>query len=319
MSAIIQVTNLTQVHQNRKIIDDLSLTVEEGDVFGFIGPNGAGKTATIRVMTTLLAPTHGEILIDGHSVKSSPELVRKSIGYVPDQCGFYPDMTTWEYLDFFGACHEIHYRERPELISTLLDLVDLSDQEDVQVDDLSLGMKQRLSLARALLHDPKVLILDNPLSGLDPTARVEFQELLSELAQMGKTIFLSSSILTDVARICNRVGIMEAGRLVAYGSVKELRTRLNLARTIQIKLIGQLEKVQAVLKSNPYISDILIGEFQTEGPITTIRIQFRAGDEKIIELLTVLVRLRIQVLSFEVDANEMEDVFSYITKGGGSL
>ena len=315
MSAIIQITDLTQVHQKRKIIDDLSLTVEDGDVFGFIGPNGAGKTAMLRVMATLLMPTHGEVLIDGHSVKSSPKLVRKSIGYVPDQCGFYPDMTTWEYLDFFGACHEVHYRERPELISTLLDLVDLSDQEDVQVEDLSLGMKQRLSLSRALLHDPKVLILDNPLSGLDPTARVEFQELLSEVAQMGKTIFLSSHILTDVTRICNRVGVMKSGRLVAYGSLQELKTRLDLPRTIQIKLIGQAEKVQAVLKSNPYVSDISNDELQTEGPITTIRIQFRAGDEKIVELLTVLVRLGIQVLSFEVDANEMGDVFSYITKG----
>jgi ABC-2 type transport system ATP-binding protein len=319
MSAIIQITNLTQVYQNRKIIDDLSLAVEEGEIFGFIGPNGAGKTATIRIMTTLLAPTDGEVLINGHSVKSSPGMVRKSIGYVPDQCGFYPDMTTWEYLDFFGACHEIHYRERPELISTLFDLVDLSDQKDVQVEDLSLGMKQKLSLARALLHDPKVLILDNPLSGLDPTARVEFQELLSEVAQMGKTIFLSSHILTDVTRICNRVGIMEAGRLVAYGSVKELKARLNLARTIQIKLVGRPEKVHAVLKSNPYISDISIDELQTEEPITTIRIQFRAGDEKISELLTVLVRLGIQVLSFEVDTNEMEDVFSYVIKGAVNL
>lgn len=315
MSAIIQITNLTQMYQNRKIIDDLSLSVEEGDVFGFIGPNGAGKTATIRVMATLLAPTHGEVLIDDHSVKSSPELVRKSIGYVPDQCGFYPDMTTWEYLDFFAACHEIHYRERPELISTLLDLVDLSDQENVRVGDLSPGIKQRLSLSRALLHDPRVLILDNPLTGLDPIARGEFQELLSEVGQMGKTIFLSSSILTDVAKMCNRVGIMEAGRLVAYGSVKELKTRLNLARTIQIKLIGQPEKVHAILKSNPYVSDISINDVQTEGPITTIQIQFRAGDEKIIELLTVLVRLGIHVLSFEVDTNEMEDVFLYITKG----
>ena len=153
------------------------------------------------------------------------------------------------------------------------------------------------------------------MSGLDPTARVEFQELLSEVAQMGKTIFLSSHILTDVTRICNRVGVMKSGRLVAYGSLQELKTRLDLPRTIQIKLIGQSEKVQAVLKSNPYVSDISNDELQTEGPITTIRIQFRAGDEKIVELLTVLVRLGIQVLSFEVDANEMGDVFSYITKG----
>ena len=318
MPAIIQIANLTHLHQNRTIIDDLSLMVEEGDAFGFVGPNGAGKTSTIRIMTTLLAPTYREVLIDGHSVKTSPGLIRKIIGYVPDQCGFYPDMTTWEYLDFFGACYKIHYSERSELISTLLELVDLSDRKDAQVENLSLGMKQRLSLARALVHDPKVLILDNPLSGLDPNARVEFQELLSELAQMGKTIFLSSHILADVTKICNRVGIMDAGKLLAYGSVKELNTRLNLPRMIRIKLLGRPENVHSLLKSNPFISDISINEVQPEELITTFQINFHGEDEKIIELLTALVRLGIQVLSFEVDTSEMEEIFSYITKGAAS-
>ena len=206
MSAIIQIANLTQMHDDQKIIDDLSLTVEEGEIFCFVGPNGAGKTATIRVMATLLAPTQGDVLIDGHSVKSSPELVRNVIGYVPEICGFYPDMTVWEFLDFFGASYKMHHRERFNLISALLELVDLSGQTDAQAEDLSLGMRQRLSLSRALLHDPKVLILDNPLSSLDPNARFEFQELFSELAQMGKTIFLSSTILTDISRICNHIG-----------------------------------------------------------------------------------------------------------------
>jgi len=315
MPAIIQITNLKQVHQNRKVIDDLSLAVEEGEVFGLVGPNGAGKTATIRVMATLLAPTHGDVLIDGHSVKSAPELVRKIIGYVPDHCGFYPDMTTWEYLDFFGACYKIHHRERAELLNTLLELVDLSDQEDSQVEDLSLGMRQRLSLARALLHDPKVLILDQPFSSLNPNARVEFQELLGELAQMGKTIFLSSHILMDVSKLCDRVGILWAGRLVAYGSVDELGTQLNLGRTIQIRLSGQPEKIQALLKSNPYISDVAIEEVKSGEAVTTIKIKFSGDNEKIIELLTVLVRLGYQVLSFEVDTKELEDLFLYITKG----
>ena len=223
MSAIIQITNLTQVHQGRKIIDDLSLTVEGGEIFGFVGPNGAGITTTIRIMATLLAPTQGEVSIDGNSVKSSPESVRKVIGFVPDRCGFYPDMTVWEYMDFFGACYKIQYRERIELVSTLLELVDLSDHKDVQAEDLSLGMKQRLSLARALLNDPKVLILDDPLSNLDFFAREEFLELLSELAQIGKTIFFSSHVLTDVTRICNHVGIIASGRLVSYGSIQELK------------------------------------------------------------------------------------------------
>jgi ABC-2 type transport system ATP-binding protein len=315
MPAIIQITNLTQVHQNRKVIDNLSLAVEEGEVFGFVGPNGTGKTATIRVMATLLAPTYGDVLIDGHSVKSAPELVRKIIGYVPDHCGFYPGMTTWEYLDFFGACYKIYHRERAELISTLLELVDLSDQEDSRVEDLSLGMRQRLSLARALLHDPKVLILDNPLSGLDPNVRGEFLELLSELAQMGKTIFLSSHILMDIAAICDRVGILETSRMVAYGSVDELSSQLNLGRAIQMRLSGQPEKIQAILKSNPYVSETIIEEVEPVEGITTIKIKFSGGNEKVIELLTVLVRLGYQILSFEVDTKELEDLFLYITKG----
>ncbi len=315
MSAIIQFINLTQTHQNRKIIDDLSFEVEEGEIFGLVGPNGAGKTTAIRIMTTLLASTSGDVLVDGHSVKSSPELVHETIGYVPDQCGFYPDMTTWEYLDFFGACYKIHYRERAELILTLLELVDLSGQEDTQVNDLSLGMKQRLSVARALLHDPKVLILDNPLSSLEPRTRVEFLELLSELAQMGKTIFLSSHNLEVVTKICNRVGIMDAGKLIAYGSVEELKTRLDLARTIRIKALGQPEHIQSLLKKNPYVSEISINEVQPDEPFIIIRVNFHGEDEKIIELLTVLIRLGIQVLSFEVDTGELEEVFLHLTKG----
>jgi len=315
MPAIIQITNLTQIYQKRKIIDDLSLAVEEGEVFGFVGPNGAGKTATIRVMATLLVPTYGDVLIDVHSAKSAPELVRKIIGYVPERCGFYPEMTTWEYLDFFGACYKIHYRERAELLSTLLELVDLSEQENVQVENLSLGMRQRLSLARALLHDPKVLILDNPLSGLDPNVRVEFLELLGELAQMGKTIFLSSNILVDVTRLCDRVGILEAGKLVAYGSIHELSAQLNLGRTIQVRLSGQPEKIQTLLKNNPYVSDVTIDEVKSKEAVTTIKIKFSGDNEKIIELLTVLVRLGYRILSFEVDTKELEDLFLYITKG----
>jgi ABC-2 type transport system ATP-binding protein len=237
------------------------------------------------------------------------------MGYVPEICGFYPDMTAWEYLDFFGACYKVHYRERVELISTLFELVDLSNHRDAQVEVLSLGMKQRLSLARALLHDPKVLILDNALSGLDSNSRAEFQELLSELAQMGKTIFLSSHIFPDITRICNHIGIMNAGKLVAYGSIKELKTQINLERTIRIKLLGQPENIRALLGSNPYVSDISIAEVGPEDTHTAIQIKYSGDDEKVIELLNVLIRLGFHVLNFEVDADELEDVFLHITKG----
>ena len=315
MSSIIQISNLTLLHQNRAIIDDLTFSVEEGDIFGLVGPNGSGKTSLIRSMTTLLAPTQGEVLIDGHSVKTAPGLVRKVMGYVPESCGFYPDMTAWEYLDLFGACYKIHYRERVELISTLFELVDLSNHKDAQVEDLSLGMKQRLSIARALLHDPKVLILDNALSGLDANTRVDFQELFSELAQMGKTIFLSSHIFSDITRICNHIGIMDAGKLVLYGSIRDLKRQIDLPRTIRINLLGQPKNIRALLERNPYVSDISIVEVGPEDTHTAIQMKFSGDDEKVSELLTVLIRLGIQVLNFEVDANELEDIFSHITKG----
>ncbi len=222
MSGFIQFSNLTHFYNLKAIIKDLSFSVVEGDVFGLVGVNGAGKSTVIRVMSTLLVPTRGDVLIDGYSVVKKPETVRKLIGYVPDHSSYYSNLTTWEYLDFFGACYKIRFRERVELISTLLELMELTKQKDALIEELSKGMKQRLKLARALLHDPKILILDDPFSSLDFYEREEVIELLSELAQLGKTIFFSSHILADISRICNRIGILESGQLIAHGSVQEL-------------------------------------------------------------------------------------------------
>ncbi len=315
MTEIIQVKNLTKTHHDQKIVDGISLTVEEGELFGLVGPNGAGKSATIRMMATLLMPSQGDVLIEDHSVRSSPEMVRRSIGYLPEYCGYYSDMTTWEYLDFFGACYKIHHNERVKLIAALLELVDLSNRKNGQVDALSHGLRQKLNLARTLLHDPKVLIMDNPLSGLDPYARVEFCDLLTELAQMGKTIFFSTQILEDVTRICKRVGILESGKLVALGSIQELRTRLTIAKTIRMKVQGQVEYVHSLLKNNPYISDMYFGEGKPEDPYATFQIQFQGEEEKVIELLAVLIRVGVKVISFQVDSNDMEEIFLRATRG----
>ena len=315
MTEIIQVVNLTKTHHDQKIVDGISLSVEEGDIFGLVGPNGAGKTAMIRMMTTLLMPSQGDILIDGHSVRSSPEMVRRRIGYLPESCGYYSDMTAWEYLDFFGACYKIPKGERSKLTMALLELVDLSDRMSHQVKALSHGMKKKLNMARALLHDPGVLIMDNPLSGLDPYARVEFYDLLSELAQMGKTIFFSTQILEDITKMCKHVGILEAGKLVALGSVQELRNRLTSARTIQIKIQGQAESVHSLLKNNPYISDMHFEDARPEEPYATFQIQFQGDEERVVELLTVLIKVGVKVFSFQVDSNAMEDLFLYTTRG----
>ena len=195
MTAIIELRDLTKRYGDLKAVDSLNLTIDQGAVFGFIGPNGAGKTTTMRILTTLLRPTSGEARIAGHSVVDDPRAVRRAIGYMPDYFGVYEDMKVWEYLDFFAACYDVPASIRPGMIGDLLALVDLSHKREAYVESLSRGMKQRLCLARTLTHDPQVLILDEPASGLDPRARIEMRELLRELQKMGKTIFFSSHIL----------------------------------------------------------------------------------------------------------------------------
>jgi ABC-2 type transport system ATP-binding protein len=209
----------------------IDLDVKPGDIYGFIGPNGAGKTTTIKILTTLLEPTGGDATIEGRSVWDDKEEIRGMIGYMPDSFGVYPDMTVTEYLHFFAAAYAIPRKQRHGLVGGLLELTDLTFKEDALVDSLSKGMQQRLGLARALVHDPKVLILDEPAAGLDPRARVELREILRELQRMGKTILLSSHILSELEDICNRVGIIEQGRLVAQGAVQEILDRLSAGGT----------------------------------------------------------------------------------------
>jgi ABC-2 type transport system ATP-binding protein len=212
MSTIVEINGLSKKYGQLTALDNLHLNIEEGAVFGFLGPNGAGKTTTMRILTTLLKPTAGDAHIAGYSVRKNPNDVRRVIGYMPDFFGVYDDMKVWEYLDFFAACYNVPANVRQGMIGDLLALVDLGHKRDAYVESLSRGMKQRLCLARTLAHDPQILILDEPASGLDPRARIEMRELLRELKQMGKTIFFSSHILSEVADICTSIGIMEAGR-----------------------------------------------------------------------------------------------------------
>ncbi len=244
---IIETQGLVKRYGKLTAVNDLSLQVPRGAIYGFVGPNGAGKTTTMRILTTLIKPTAGDAYIDGYSVIQNPREVRRAIGYMPDFFGVYDDMKVWEYLDFFAACYEIPERERPALISDLLSLVDLAHRRDDMVEKLSRGMKQRLSLARTLAHDPEVLILDEPASGLDPRARIEIRELLVEMAKMGKTIFFSSHILADVSEICTHLGIIESGQIVAQGTVSDIRRQLMPTRDITITVLDRLDEAKETL------------------------------------------------------------------------
>ena len=315
MSTIIDIQNLSISYNGRRAVDDVSLIVEKGDIFGFVGPNGAGKTSTIRVMATLLEPKIGDIFIGGESVKTNPVAVQKMIGYMPDVFGVYNDMQVWEYLDFFGACYNIPENERKVLIGDLLELVDLTKRRDDKVQQLSQGLKQRLSLARTLLHDPEVLILDEPASGLDPRARVEIRELLRELAKMGKTIFFSTHILADVTEICTRVGILEAGKLVAYGAIDDLQKQLIPTRKMQVSVLGDGNTAVSLLNKHHLITNVTPFENPAKVGQSEIHFDFSGTEEEKSALLAELVAEKIPVIRFAEDMQNMESVFMRATKG----
>ena len=237
--AMIQITNLTKRYRDLVAVRDLNLTIKKGDVFGFIGPNGAGKTTTIKTLATLLEPTTGAAYVDGIDVVRNPLEVRRLIGYMPDFFGVYDDVKVWEYLDFFAAAYKIPTNKRKGIIDDVLDLTDLTGKREDYVESLSRGMKQRLCLAKTLVHDPKVLLLDEPASGLDPRARIEFRALLKELQSMGKTIFVSSHILPELADFCNVVGIMERGHLVVSGPINDIVQKLEGHIVVDVRLTGE--------------------------------------------------------------------------------
>ncbi len=247
---MIETSQLKKSYASFQALKGVDLRVEAGDVYGFIGPNGAGKTTTIRILTTLLEPTSGVARIDGHDVRADKELIRGMIGYMPDNFGVYRDMTVTEYLLFFAAAYGIDARQRASLVGGLLELTDLSVKKDALIDNLSRGMQQRLGLARTLVHDPKVLILDEPASGLDPRARIEIREILRELQRMGKTILLSSHILPELETLCTRVGILERGELVAQGTVAEVVAQAAKDAEVELRTIDDA-RAQVVVKEVP--------------------------------------------------------------------
>jgi ABC-2 type transport system ATP-binding protein len=318
MTPIIEIKDLTKRYgrgdSSLTAVRNISLQVHEGEIFGFVGPNGAGKTSTMRIMATLLEPTAGQVNIAGYSVRKAPREVRRLIGYMPDYFGVYQEMLVWEYLDFFAACYDIPESGRAALVDELLELVELSHRRDDVLDGLSRGMKQRLSLARTLIHNPAVLILDEPASGLDPRARIEIRSLLLELSRMGKTIFFSSHILADIAQICTRIGIIEAGELVASGELETLQQHLIPHRHIQVSLLGMQVEALALLETIAGVQN-LQGALPRDNGQAVLGFDFTGDDSALTRLLAKLVDSGIPVIEFRSDNRDMEEVFMRATKG----
>lgn len=307
---MIEITGLTKKYGSFYALNDLNLTLSEGTVFGFVGANGAGKSTTFSILATLLQPTAGDAIINGKSVKTEPHEVRKQIGYMPDFFGVYDQLKADEYLDFYGASYGIPEPKRAELIPQLLELVNLSHKRYEYVDLLSRGMKQRLCLARALIHDPKVLILDEPASGLDPRARVEMRDILRQLKDMGKTILISSHILPELAEMCDEIGVIDGGKLIAHGSVSDIQAQLKGERLITVKLKGLTDRAARFFEEDPFVTGL-----EQDIEKHTITFKYRGSEDDQMRLLKHALEENLSVLSFAEQETDLEDVFMEITKG----
>ncbi len=289
-------------------VDHLSFQVEEGAIFGFVGPNGAGKTTTMKILAALMSPDSGKAWIGGEDVGLNPRKVRQMVGYMPDFFGVYDDLKVDEYLDFYAASYGVPPQRRKSINDDLLELMDLSHKRDAYVDSLSRGMKQRLCLARCLVHDPALLILDEPASGLDPRARVEIREILKELKNMGKTIIISSHILPELTEMCTHIGIIEAGQLVVTGTVEEIMRRSQANRSLRVVVLDRLEEAKTLLGN-----ELKLEQVQAEGRV--IECPFTGDEELMHRLLRTLMEAGIPVASFSESNSNLEDIFMQLTKG----
>ena len=304
----IETRGLTRRYGRVTAVAGLDLEVEVGSLYGLIGPNGAGKTTTLRMLAGLLEPSEGEIVLNGVATGEAWGELRRCIGYMPDFFGVYEDMLVWEYLDFYARCYGIERGRRERVTEELLELVDLAGKREAYVQTLSRGMRQRLCLAHALVHDPAVLLLDEPASGLDPRARVEMRELLRELGAMGKTIVVSSHILSELAELCDAVGIIEQGRLIASGSLDEIRRRVRQDRTLQIRVLSAVDEAERVLRGQRGVGEV-------HAVSGALEVQFAGDEEAAAGLLAALVGEGVRVASFGEATSDLEEAFLKLTKG----
>ncbi|NRR00910.1 ABC transporter ATP-binding protein [Brevibacillus sp. RS1.1] len=307
---VIETVHLGKRYGNLQALTDLNLSIEPGKVFGFIGPNGAGKSTTMLILSTLLEQSEGEAFVCGYNVRKDPASVRQSVGYMPDFFGVYDNLTAVEYLEFYAGAYKIPASKRRALVSDLLELVNLSHKADAFVDSLSRGMQQRLGLARCLVHDPAVLILDEPASGLDPRARIELREIMKQLREMGKTIIISSHVLPELAELCDDIGVIEKGRLIAYGSVHEVSNRDTGQSRMQLRALRNLDKAGLLLACSPYVHQLTdyMGGF---------RFYFQGTEQQKAELLQELLDEQVAVVYYGDSKKDLEDVFLAITEGVG--
>ena len=311
------IVKLEQVEKRYKDVHALravDLDIAEGEAFGFIGPNGAGKTTTLKILATLLRPTSGRALVCGIAVSRRPAEVKPLIGYMPDVLGVYDDMLVQEYLEFFAAAYRIHGEKRRQVIDTVLELTDLGGKRDAQVRSLSRGMGQRLGLARVLLHDPKVLLLDEPAAGLDPRARIEFKELVLELRRMGKTLLISSHILGEIGMMCNTIGIIEQGKMLFSGSIEEVKKRVRPGRRVTVRVREEPEhgrthaEAMEMLRGHPHVEALRPADPGFE-------VLLRAECEDVSVISADLSARGFRILHFAEQAVDLEEVFLHVTKG----
>ncbi|NKQ18992.1 ABC transporter ATP-binding protein [Brevibacillus laterosporus] len=308
---MIQTQNLSKRYGKFEALKNVNLSIQKGSVYGFIGPNGAGKSTTMMILATLLPATSGKAYVGGYDVEKEPKEVKQLLGYMPDFFGVYDNLKATEYLDFYARAYNIPARNRSNLVADLLDLVNLSNKADAYVDHLSRGMKQRLGLARCLVHSPEILILDEPASGLDPRARIEMREILKKLQGMGKTILISSHILPELAELCDEIGVIEKGQLIANGAVNEVSTETRGISIMQVKTLGNVELAEQILHASPFVKRL-------DNKNSHFRFHFTGTPEEKVILLQQLIQANIPVTHFADSQENLEDVFLAITEGMGN-
>jgi ABC-2 type transport system ATP-binding protein len=289
-------------------VDDVSFSVERGKVLGFIGPNGAGKTTTMRILATLDTPQRGDARIGGYSVVDNPEKVRRITGFMPDYAGVYVSTTVTEYLDFFARAYDLRGDARRQAVENIIDFRSIGDLRDRHVESLSKGLKQRVALGRAIIHDPQLLILDEPAANLDPRARIEFRTLIRELAADGKTVLLSSHILTELAEICDIVTVIEKGRILATGTVQDILESIRQRRILSLRLAGRHENIERFLVEQPGVLNV----HEAGG---RVEFEFAGGDDGQVSLVSRLVAAGFPVLEFSARNAGLEDLFIELTEG----